>query len=67
MVLHNRAAAAANVSSDFGSALGLAPGAELCVRDLFSGATQGPVANVSFALEAHDVAALRLSMPPCGR
>ena len=38
----------------------------LCVLDLFTGAVEGPVeGGVTRALDAHDVAALRVSAPPC--
>jgi len=47
--------------------LGVDPARELCVRDELSGATEGPVAGgVSRALDAHDVAPLRVWAPPCG-
>jgi len=66
LTLHNRASSAANVTASW-ALLGVDPARELCVRDELSGATEGPVAGgVSRALDAHDVAPLRVWAPPCG-
>lgn len=64
LVLHNRANATANVSAAFGE-FGV-PSGPLCARDLFTGAASGPLSGgVERELASHDVAALRLSQPPC--
>ena len=64
LALHNRAPARANVSAALG-ALGVPPG-PLCALNLLTGERAGPLAgSVSAVLDAHDIAPLRLSAPPC--
>ena len=64
LALHNRAPAAATVSAALGQ-LGVPPG-PLCALNLLTGERAGPLADsVSAALQAHDIAPLRLSQPPC--
>jgi len=63
VLLHNRASTTANVSTSF-NMLGLED--QMCVEDLFTGNNEGPLSGgITRELEAHDVAAFRLSSTPC--
>ena len=66
VALHNRAAAPANVSLALGT-LGV-PAGPVCVQDMLTGAQQGLVqagGSLVRELQAHDIAPLRLTPPPC--
>jgi len=63
LALHNRRAAAANVTAELG-ALGV-PAGPLCATDLFTGAREAAAAAVTRELGAHDVAVFRLGAGAC--
>jgi hypothetical protein len=69
MGLWNRGGAAATTVTARWRFLGV-PGIDdtttLCVRDLWAGANLGPhIGSVAMTVDVHDLALVRLSLPPC--